>query len=129
MASILVIDDDAPIRQVLAEILTRHGHRVREAEHGIAGVKLYREEPADLVITDMVMPEKEGVSTILELREIDSAVRIIAISGGMAQDPELYLQLAEGLGADRVLRKPFLLTELITLVSEVLALPRPPPTR
>jgi CheY-like chemotaxis protein len=72
------------------------------------------------------MPEQDGLSTIMELRRIAPDVRIIAMSGGMVQNPELYLQLAEKLGADRVLRKPFLLEELLGLIAEVLALPRPP---
>ena len=125
MASILVIEDEPLIRQVLVKVLRREGHEVREAGHGIAGLKLFRERPAELVITDLVMPEQEGLATIIELREVDPGVRIIAISGGMAQDPKLYLLLAEKLGANRVLGKPFLQQELLALVAEVLALPRP----
>ena len=126
MASILVIEDDAFIRQFLSEALSRQGHAVHVAIHGIDGLRLYRAEPADLVLTDLVMPEQDGLSTIMELRRIAPAVRIIAMSGGMVQNPQLYLQLAEKLGADRVLRKPFLLEELTELIAEVLALPRPP---
>jgi len=126
MASILVIEDDALIRQFLLEALTRQGYAVRVAIHGIEGLRFYRAEPADLVLTDLVMPEQDGLSTIMELRQIAPTVRIIAMSGGMVQNPQLYLQLAEKLGADRVLRKPFLLQDLLALVTEVLALPRPP---
>lgn len=126
MASILVIDDDATVRQPLVIGLARQGYSVREAVHGIEGVRLYREQPVDLVITDMVMPEQDGLATMMELRQIAPDVRIIAMSGGMAQNPRLYLQLADKLGADRVLQKPFSLQELFAVVAEVLALPRPP---
>jgi CheY-like chemotaxis protein len=127
MASILVIDDDAPIRLSLVTALTRHGYAVRAASHGVEGLQLFRAEPADLVITDLVMPEQDGLATIMELRRIAPAIRIIAISGGMIQNPQLYLKLAEKLGADRVLSKPFTLQELLTVVAEVFALPNPPP--
>ena len=123
--SILVIDDDAPIRELLVETLSRRGYSVRSAGHGVEGITLYRALPADLVITDMVMPEQDGLSTIMELRRIAPDVRIIAMSGGMVQTPKLYLQFAEKLGADRVLLKPFELSELVRIVAEVLALPSP----
>ena len=126
MASILVIEDDPLIRQSLVKVLRREGHEVRDAAHGVAGVKSFRAQPAELVITDLVMPEQEGLATIMELRQIDPGLRIIAISGGMANDPKLYLQLAEKLGANRVLGKPFLAPELLAVVTAVLAQPRPP---
>lgn len=126
MARILIIDDEEDIRQILATVLRRLGHEVQEAGNGAEGLKLYRQEPADLVITDLVMPEKEGLSTIMDLRKIAPAARIIAISGGLAHDPKLYLHMAEKLGADRILRKPFQLPELETAVAETLALRRSP---
>ena len=126
MASILVIDDDALIRQSLETALTRPGHLVRSAGDGVEGLKLFRAQAADLVITDLVMPEQDGLATIMDLRRIAPDLRIIAISGGMIQNPQLYLQLAEKLGADRVLSKPFSLAELLAVVAAVLALPRPP---
>ena len=124
MASILIIDDDLPIRDLLRDTLTRSGYSIRTAANGIEGLQLYRAQSPELVITDMVMPEQDGLSTIMELRRISPGVRIIAMSGGMVQKPELYLQFAEKLGADRVLLKPFLLEELLKLVTEVLALPQ-----
>ena len=122
MESILIIDDDLPICQLLADALTRKGYGVRSAANGIEGIQLYRAQPADLVITDMVMPEQDGLSTIMELRRISPNVRIIAMSGGLIQTPKLYLQFAEKLGADRVLLKPFRLDDLLKTVQEVLAL-------
>jgi len=123
MASILVVEDDEDIRPLICSMLVKSGHAVRQAGNGIEGVKLYRESPADLVLTDVVMPEQEGLGMILELRKINPAVRIIAMSGGFAYDPKLYLHMATRFGADRVLRKPFQFTELIEAVNAVLAAP------
>jgi DNA-binding response OmpR family regulator len=122
MAAILIIDDEEDIRQILAALLQRMGHQVREAGNGAEGLKLYRESPTDLVITDLVMPEKEGLSTIMELRRLQPAVRIIAMSGGLAHDPKLYLNMAQKLGADHVLRKPFQIEDLQAAVAATLAL-------
>lgn len=126
MASILVIDDDEDIRLILVTLLQRMGHTVLQAGNGLDGLKTYCSHSIDLVITDLVMPEKEGLSTIMELRKIQPRVRIIAMSGGLAHDPKLYLHMAEKLGADRVLRKPFQLTDLQSAVEDTLVLPRPP---
>lgn len=128
MESILIIDDDLPICRLLTDALVRKAYSVRSAANGIEGIQLYRAQPADLVITDMVMPEQDGLSTIMELRRISPDIRIIAMSGGLIQTPKLYLQFAEKLGADRVLLKPFRLDELLKMVAEVLALPRGPAT-
>ena len=121
MPKILVIDDDEAIRTLLAEALIATGHTVRLAADGNIGLKLFRAAPADLVITDLVMPEKEGLETIMELRREFPGVHIIAMSGGFAHDAGLYLHMAERLGAARVLRKPFRVAELTTAIAEVLA--------
>jgi DNA-binding response OmpR family regulator len=125
MASILVVEDDEDIRPLIAGMLVKVGHTVRQAGNGLEGVRLYREAPADLVLTDVVMPEQEGLAMILELRRMNPAVRIIAMSGGFAYDPKLYLHMASRFGADRVLRKPFQFSELIDAVNGLLgAAPR-----
>ena len=126
MASILLIDDDDDLRSIVAMMLTSAGHLVREAADGSAGLKLYRENPADIIITDLVMPEKEGLAVIIELRKINPQVRIIAISGGFAFDSKLYLSMARKLGADQVLHKPFLPEELKAAVNALLPPPAPP---
>ncbi|MFI5336953.1 MAG: response regulator transcription factor [Opitutales bacterium] len=123
MASILLIDDDNDLRSIIAMMLGASGHAVRQAADGSAGIRLYQQSPADVVITDVVMPEKEGLATIIELRKINPRVRIIAISGGFAFDSKLYLNMARKLGADQVLRKPFLPEELKAAVDSLL----PPP--
>jgi len=82
MARILLIDDDAPVRRTLRKMLERQGYEVEEAPDGKAGLTLYQENPADLIITDLIMPEMEGIETIMELRRRFPDVKIIAMSGG-----------------------------------------------
>ena len=106
MARILIIDDDAQVREMLRQTLTREGYDVVGAPNGLEGVKLYREKPADLVITDLIMPEQEGIQTIIELRREFPDVKIIAISGGGRLDPEPYLEIAKGTGVQYTFTKP-----------------------
>jgi len=82
MSRILVTDDEDQIRAMLRHALESSGHEVLEANNGEEGVRIYQKQPADLVITDILMPEKEGLESIRELRRLNPAVRIIAISGG-----------------------------------------------
>jgi DNA-binding NtrC family response regulator len=121
MAEILVIDDDEIFSDVLFTALTHAGHQVRIANDGVAGIRSFHEKPADLVITDIVMPEKEGLDTIMDLRRDYPGLRIIAMSGGLAHDPKLYLHMAEKFGANAVLAKPFALSDLTKTVETVLA--------
>ena len=120
MVQILVIDDDKNIRSLLRDFLERDGYAVMEAENGKIGLELLRENGADLVITDLIMPEKEGIETIRELRKDFSDVKIIAISGGGAIGPETYLQMAKKMGAHRVFEKPFNLQEMSEAIRELL---------
>lgn len=117
MADILIIDDDRQMRRLLRRILTGAGHTVHEAENGRAGVELFERQPAALVITDIVMPDMEGIETIVSLRRDNPAVPIIAISGGT--DP-VYLRAASGLGATASLEKPFQPDRLLALVEGLL---------
>lgn len=120
MANILVIDDDDIFRDVLVSALRQANHTVREAENGNEGLRLFHEQPAELVLTDIVMPEKEGLDTIRDLRRDFPTARIIAMSGGLAHDPHLYLHMAEKFGANAVLAKPFQLNELYQTVDTAL---------
>lgn len=120
MAKILIIDDDSALRTTMRKILERDGHAVRVATDGHRGLALHREDPADLVITDLIMPEKEGIETILELREEFPAIRILAVSGGGRIGPDGPLADAEVLGADSSLAKPFTVGALRDAVSGVL---------
>lgn len=121
MPSILLIEDDDLFRETIADALTEGGYTVTQAADGVQGVMLFRAAPADLVITDIVMPNKEGIATIEELRRDYPKLGIIAMSGGAAQNPVLYLKVAGLLGATRTLNKPFDLPTLLTAVGEVLA--------
>jgi DNA-binding response OmpR family regulator len=105
MANILVVDDEKQIRLMLRRMLEREGHKVTEAPDGKIALKSHRENPADLVITDIIMPEMEGIK---------------AISGGGKNDPEQYLQFAKKLGADRTFTKPFERDALLKAVNEFL---------
>ncbi|MDJ0893667.1 MAG: response regulator [Alphaproteobacteria bacterium] len=120
MPDILVIDDDDEYRAVTCQMLESAGFHVRQAPDGDSGITLYKSEPADLVITDILMPEKEGLETIIELRREDPTAKIIAISGG-SLDPHLdHLDYAQKLGAQAILRKPFRRQDLVALVRAAL---------
>ncbi|PTX90860.1 response regulator [Opitutus sp. ER46] len=124
MARILIIDDDDLLRDVLARTLAISGHIVDQADNGQAGLDRFRAAPADVVITDIVMPVQEGVETILQLRREQPKVPIIAMSGGVANS-KLYLNIAGRIGADYVLSKPFSPQELLEAVNRVVG--RSPP--
>jgi PAS domain S-box-containing protein len=117
---ILVIDDDDQFRGMLRETLEHAGYDVADAPNGKEGIRLYRENPADLVITDIIMPEKEGIETIRELKRDFPEVKIIAISGGGRIGPDSYLKMAKGLGAQRTLTKPLERDELLKTVRELI---------
>jgi YesN/AraC family two-component response regulator len=120
MARILLIDDDDSVRRVLRLMLDQFGHVVVEARNGREGIEMFMEANADLVITDIVMPEKEGLEVLKELRKLLPAVKIIAISGGGRVNPTDYLRMAKFLGAATVLAKPISCEALIGAVNEVL---------
>ncbi len=120
VARILVVDDEEAIRLVLREALEYAGHEVVEAEDGVAGIEQYHCRRADLVILDILMPRKDGLETIQELRQADPAVKIIAISGGVRGGNVDSLAAARALGAQRTLAKPFRLHEMLEIVAAVL---------
>ena len=115
---ILVIDDDADILGILAEMLTIAGYEVVEASNGKEGVRLYRQAPFDLVVTDLVMPEKDGLEVVMELRKDFPEVKIITLSGDAYGHSSL--ETSKALGAARTLRKPFTEGQLLEAVREVL---------
>jgi CheY-like chemotaxis protein len=120
MARILVIDDDEQVLDMLYESLTREGYDVLRASNGEQGLRLYREEPVDLIITDIIMPEKEGIETIIELRQDFPDVKIIAISGGGRIGTKDYLQMAKIFGVQRTFTKPVAREQLLDAISELL---------
>jgi DNA-binding response OmpR family regulator len=120
MKRILVIDDEEQVLNALGSALAREGYGVVKAFNGIEGMKLHRENPVDLVITDLIMPEKEGIETIRELTAEFPSIKIIAISGGGRIGPEHYLPMAKMFGAQRTLTKPIGRDELVRTVKELL---------
>lgn len=120
MALVLVIDDEGGMRTLVRRILEGAGHAVLEAENGKAGHRLFAQHSPDLVVTDILMPEKEGIETIRDLRKGHPAVRILAISGGGSTGQMNYLRMAQALGADAVLPKPFRSAALLETVERML---------
>ncbi|NMB74577.1 MAG: response regulator [Myxococcales bacterium] len=120
MESILVIDDDVGSRSILRIILENRGYRVLEATDGRDAEPHLREDPPHLVITDVLMPEKDGFEILLDLRRRCPGTRVIVVSGGGKVDSAQYLELAHQLGADRTFAKPFKVEELLQAVQELL---------
>lgn len=120
MARILVIDDEKEIRSLLRELFVSRGYEVVEAENGEDGLRVFHSIPVDLVLTDIVMPEKEGLSTIMDLKKTNPELKIIAMSGGAAKSTQ-YLQFAQKFGAQKILEKPFDLQSVLMAVRELLS--------
>jgi DNA-binding response OmpR family regulator len=120
---ILIIDDEAQVRQLLKSLLSRVGYTIDLAGDGKEGMRLFRQKRHGLVITDLIMPEKEGIETITELRRETHVPKIIAVSGGGRASSEGYLLIAKRLGADATLRKPIPLNVLLSTVRELIGEP------
>ena len=120
MAKILIIDDDIQFRKMLRQVLERAGYEVSEASDGNEGTMTYESESVDIVITDLIMPKKEGIETISELKKNYPEIKIIAISGGGRVGPESYLTFAEKLGARYTFSKPLDRTKMLEAVHELL---------
>ena len=121
MANILVIDDDDAVRRSIRRALELDGHNIVEAADGWQGLLRFGERPVDLVVTDILMPNREGIETIIELRRRSETLPIVAVSGGsLTTDRDGVLLSADLLGASRVLAKPFAVDELRAMVSGLL---------
>lgn len=120
MSRILIIDDELSIRRVLRSMLEQAGHTVFEAMDGREGVALWRREPSDVVVTDIFMPEKDGVEVIMEMKRAETKPKIIAMSGGGQKGLLDWKPAALLLGADRVLVKPFDQQTFLSTIQEVL---------
>ncbi len=116
---ILIIEDDAPYLNMLGSALECAGYRVTLAENGKVGIKAFHADPADVVVTDVIMPEKEGIETIIDLRKTHPNLKIIAMSGG-APHSETYLKMCAQLGAESTLSKPFSLATLNNAIKAAL---------
>ena len=119
---ILIINDDELMRGFLRELFTREGFTIREAQDGAAGIQAFKDEASDAVITDLYMPEADGIEVLREIRKESKEVKIVAISGGTRGGGRTdILQVMQDLGVDRTLQKPFKPEEMVSLVKELLA--------
>jgi len=116
---ILVVDDEAQMRKVLRLMLEGTGYEVLDAENGKKALNLQETTPVDLIITDIIMPEMEGIEFIMKVRKITPHVKIIAISGDCKVDPDLSLGIAGQLGANRTLLKPVSKSVLMSVIGEL----------
>jgi|SRR5665811_981644 len=123
MAKILVLDDELSILLMIKKMLEKAGHEVSLALNGREGMQLFEKSRPDLLITDIIMPEKEGLETIFELRRKFPELKIIAISGGGRISPDGYLPGAKLLGADMTFQKPLDQKEFLQAVSQLLNKP------
>jgi CheY-like chemotaxis protein len=119
MAKILLVEDEEQLRSMLKLVLLDAGHEVEEAGDGTQAYESYSQRPADLLLTDIIMPEKEGLETIMKFRKSYPDLKIIAMSGG-GRTAVNYLDVAKRLGARHVLAKPFSNKELLQAVQMVL---------
>lgn len=117
---ILVIDDEPALREIIKQALTVGGFEARTAENGNEGIKLMRTTRFDLVITDLLMPEKEGIETIREIHSLAPGMKIIAMSGGMGIGAN-FLEISRKLGASATLKKPFDCATLLETVRGLLS--------
>ncbi len=118
---VLVVEDDDLIREMMCDILVRAGYEVRSAAHGREGLASFAEWPDAIVVTDLIMPEVEGLDLIQQVRETNPDARIIATSGGGSVGGDCYLHLASVLGATSTLQKPFRPQQLLDAVNAVAA--------
>ena len=120
MSVILIIEDDKDLRDMLKTALLRKDHVVLEAENGKEALIHFKPGVTDLIITDLLMPEEDGLKVIMKMREIKRDIKLIAISGGGSGGPGSYLDLARALGADAVYSKPFSVNDLTAKIDDLL---------
>lgn len=120
MQRILIIDDETNILLMLKKMLERAGYEIDLASNGEEGLRLFRNMPSDLVITDIIMPEKEGLETIREMKKMQPNMKIIAMSGGGKISADNYLETAKIFGASRIMEKPFTQQAMVSTVKELL---------
>lgn len=116
MNRILIVDDDSAVRATLVKIFRNKPYVIMEATNGREALKLCQKNPVDLIITDIIMPEMEGIETIMEIRKQYSDIKIIAISGGGKRGADIYLSMARELGADSIFDKPVPIGDLLNAV-------------
>jgi CheY-like chemotaxis protein len=120
MPGVLIVEDDKELREMLKLSLLRRNFTVLEAENGKEAIAHFKPLITDLVVTDLIMPEEDGLKVIIKLRELKPSIRIIAVSGGGKVGPGSYLNLAKALGADAIYSKPFSTNVLIAKIEQLL---------
>lgn len=120
MAGVLIVEDDDELREMLKVSLTRRKIIVLEATNGKEAISHFKPSITDLVVTDLIMPEEDGLKVIMKLRELKPTLKIIAISGGGKAGPGSYLNLAKALGADAIYSKPFSISDFVSKIEELL---------
>jgi CheY-like chemotaxis protein len=120
MPGILIVEDDKELREMLKISLMRHKYTVLEANDGKEAITHFKPSITDLVITDLIMPDEDGLKVIMRLREIKPSLKVIAISGGGKAGPGSYLNLAKALGANAVFSKPFQINDLIAKIESLI---------
>jgi DNA-binding response OmpR family regulator len=120
MAGVLIVEDDKELREMIALSLTRRKFTVLEAVNGKDAIMRFKPSITELVVTDLIMPEEDGLKVIMRLRELKPSLKVIAISGGGKAGPGSYLNLARALGADAIFSKPFSINDLVAKIEELL---------
>ena len=120
MKTILIVEDDEQYMNMLLEALSIKSFHVLTASNGIDGLRVFQKHHPDMIICDIVLPDKEGLELISEIRKASSDVKIIAISGGGAGAAQVYLEIAKKFGADSTFEKPFIVFELLYEVASLL---------
>ncbi len=120
MPGVLIVEDEKELREMLKISLARRKFTVLEAENGRDAIVHFKPSITDLVVTDLIMPDEDGLKVIMKLREIKPSIKIIAISGGGKAGPGSYLSLAKALGANAIFSKPFSINDLIARIEELL---------
>jgi DNA-binding NtrC family response regulator len=120
MKKILIIDDEPHILLMLKKMLERVGYEIDLAANGNEGLELFKKLPSDLVITDIIMPEKEGLETIRAMKRMSPELKIIAMSGGGKVSADNYLEIAKIFGASKVIEKPFTQQDMVSAVEELM---------
>ena len=120
MFNILIIEDDDLVQNMISSVLRKNGYQVSSASNGVEGVEKVRSGNPDLAITDILMPDKEGIQTIVEIKQMRPDIKIIAMSSGGQAKNMSFLNMAKKVGAEYVLQKPFKPSELINIINKLL---------
>lgn len=119
MPGILLVEDNQDVKEMLKKLLEKNGYSVMVASNGREALAKFKSVLTQVVVTDVIMPEEDGIGLIVELKKQKPDIKIIAISGGGKVGPTNYLNIAETLGADAVFAKPFNMNDFIAKVKEL----------